>query len=198
MFVGSVDENIYYNTCVQIKFLHNIMYASCLYTQWASAMAAVTVSSSPPSRRAYSESHSKHPLHSPLGRVTRHMTNHVIPSTQYQSDPAKPSAVEEVRVSSEVRGEREGRGEGSGESTAEEVDMPPNESTTTTDTLPEANEPVDFIECDHALPRAYSTSILPHNGHGHIPRVIASSGLQVGIHWAVGVVSSLGLTAHLD
>lgn len=138
-------------------------------------MAAVTVSSSPPSRRAYSESHSKRPLHSPLGHVTRHMTSHVIPSTQYQSDPAKPSAVEEVRVSSEGRGEREG----SGESTAEEVDMPPNDSTTTTDTLPEVNEPVDFIECDHAIPRAYSTSILPHNGHGHIPRMIASSGLQV-------------------
>ena len=75
------------------------------------------------------------------------------------------------------RGEKERRGgEGSGESTAEEVDVP---SSTTTDTLPEVSEPVDFIECGHALPRTYCTSALPHNGHGRIPRVITSSGLQV-------------------
>ena len=74
-------------------------------------------------------------------------------------------------------GRVEGGGEGSGESTAEEVDMAPNESSTTTDTLP---EPVDFIECGTSIPRAYSTSAIPFNGHRNkLSRVIASSGFQV-------------------
>ena len=62
-----------------------------------------------------------------------------------------------------------GRGEGgeegvSGESTTEEVDEAPNESSATTDTLP---EPVDFIEYgSRAIPRAYSASAaVPVNGH---------------------------------
>ena len=71
-------------------------------------------------------------------------------------------------------------GEVSGESTTEEVDAAPNESSTTTDTVP---EPVDFIECGPAIPRAYSTSAIPVNGHhGHsVPGVISSSSFQVHI-----------------
>ena len=76
-----------------------------------------------------------------------------------------------------VRGRREeggGGGEGSGESTAEEGDVIPNESSTTTDTLP---EPIDFIDAGHSIPRAYSTSVLPLNGTAHA--VIAPASLQV-------------------
>ena len=83
-----------------------------------------------------------------------------------------------------VRRGGEKGGEGSGESTTEEVDAAPNESSTTTDTLPEAYEPVDFIECGPSIPRAYSTSALPMNGHhkpGIVQRAIASSCIQVNI-----------------
>ena len=76
-------------------------------------------------------------------------------------------------------------GEGSGESTTEEVDAAPNESSTTTDTVPEACEPVDFIECGPSIARAYSTSAIPVNGHhkhGNMHRVIGpSSSFQVYI-----------------
>ena len=64
-------------------------------------------------------------------------------------------------------------GVGSGESTTEEVDAAPNESSTTTDTFP---EPVDFIDCGSAIPRAYSASAIPVNGHHGI---ISPSSLQV-------------------
>ena len=157
-------------------------------------MAAVTVSTSTPTRRAYSESHPRHPFRSPLSSRSRHvmchMTNHVTSSAAVdQSDSTKHPTVKFSSVgrrrereggSGERRGEG-GGGEGSGESTAEEVDI---ESHTTTDTLPE--EPVDFIECGHSIPRAYSTSALPRsNGHcgpAPLPRVMeTSSSLQVHI-----------------
>ena len=67
----------------------------------------------------------------------------------------------------------EREGVGSGESTTEEVDAAPNESSTTTDTFP---EPVDFIDCGSAIPRAYSASAIPVNGHHGI---ISPSSLQV-------------------
>lgn len=139
-------------------------------------MAAVTVSSSPPTRRAYSESHPRHHFRSPLSHMTHHMTNHFTPPTN-QSIPTKPSP--EAARQPAGRGEREGGGERSGDSTTEEVDVAPNESSTTTDTLPEVVEPVDFIECGPSIPRAYSTSALSHNGNGHIPRMMASASLQV-------------------
>ena len=167
-------------------------------------MAAVTVSSSPPHRVPYSESHPTPPFKSPLSHMTSHMTNHVNhvtpPTNQLESSTKLSPEESERRRERERRrgggmgrrerkggcgegrggggrGEREGRGgEGSGDSTAEEVDVA---SSTTTDTLPEVSEPVDFIECGHAAPRAYCTSALPHNGHRPIPKVIASSGLQV-------------------
>ena len=142
-------------------------------------MAAFTVSSSPPTRRAYSESHSRNPLRSPLGHVTRHVTNHQTPPTR---DNSQAAGGREVECGTRERSERVGRGrecEGSGENTEEEVDTVPNESSTTTDTLPEVCEPVDFIECGPTIPRAYSASTINgHHGH-NIPRVIVSSGLQV-------------------
>ena len=156
-------------------------------------MSAVTVTSSPPARRAYSESHPRHPFRSPLGHVTHRIPSHVAPPTK-ESLGAKLS-IEELRYHLESRGEKErekgggetkaeekeGGREGSGESTAEEVDVAPNESSTTTDTLPEPSEPVDFIECGTTMPRAYSTSSVPHNGHGHDHRVMGPTGLQVQV-----------------